>query len=110
MKQYVIDQLRGKDGEHLKNHLDRELEHSGVDGLYWLMVEDHLLSDVQQAHTACRPYYVAIELEADRLSCELLVRTRQRMRCDCIAYATEAQRNWIFRTIDEMLQQLDIRI
>jgi hypothetical protein len=30
------------------------------------------------------------------------------MRCDCIRYATEAQRNWLIALIDGIFNQLEI--
>jgi hypothetical protein len=52
----------------------------------------------------------AVELEETRLSIELLVRTRNRIRCNCIAYATPEQRNWLIRRVDDMLEQLGISV
>ena len=49
-----------------------------------------------------------VDLDENRLACELLVRTKSRMRCDCISYATEVQRNWIVALIDDIFNQLNI--
>lgn len=108
MKQYVVDELRPEDYERLKNHLDETLQPAGLDGLYWLEVQPELLTGIQEAHMDCRPLLFAIELEPDRLSCELLVRTKNRVRCQCMAYATETQRNWLIAYVDAMLEQLDV--
>jgi hypothetical protein len=43
------------------------------------------------------------------MACELLVRTRQRVRCSCIAYATRPQRNWIIQMLDEIFDELNIQ-
>jgi hypothetical protein len=110
MKQYVIDQLHGDEIEKIRKYLHSRLALSGVDGLFWLPVEDTVLSSLQQAHEPCKPHCVAIELEDGRLVCELLVRSRQQVRCDCMSYATVAQRNWLIDMVDAMLQELDIRI
>ncbi len=110
MKQYVIDELRPEDYDRLKCYLDDRYAVSGVDGLYWVMLSDELLDERQKAHTACHPHYFALELLPDRLSCELLVRTRERIRCECIQYATEAQRNWLIQFIDAVLEKLAIRV
>jgi hypothetical protein len=42
--------------------------------------------------------------------CEFLVRSPKRIRCDCIAYATEAQRNWLIDVVDAMLEAVGITI
>jgi len=109
MRQYVIDELRPKDYDALKTYLDQRYSPSGLEGVYWLPLEIRLLTDVQKAHETCRPFFFALEISEDRLACELLVRTRQRIRCDCIAYATETQRNWLVRLIDTLFAELGIR-
>ena len=108
MKQYVIDEIRPRDYEKVKHYLDRTLGGSGVDGLYWMPVEETLLSEVQRAHGGCAPFFMALDLGPDRLTGELLVRTRGRMRCDCIHYADERQRDWLIRTMDAIFEQLGI--
>ena len=108
MKQYVIDEIRPHEHQTLKTYLDEHFGDPTMDGVYWIPVEETLLSPVQSTHEGCRPFYFALELLPDRLAVELLVRTRQRMRCDCIAYATEAQRNWIVDTVDAIFERLEL--
>lgn len=108
MKQYVIDEIRYQDYEKIKNFLDDTLGESGVDGMYWLPVETEMLSKIQKAHESCAPFFMSLELEESRLSGELLVRTRNRVRCDCIHYATERQRDWLIRQVDAIFEKLEI--
>jgi hypothetical protein len=42
------------------------------------------------------------------LACELLVRTQNRVRCDCIGYATEEQFSWLIALIDDIFNRLQI--
>lgn len=108
MKQYVIDDIRYEDHARLKAALESRFDSSGVEGLFWVPLPLKLMTPVQAAHEDCHPLYFSIELQEDRLSCELLVRTRERMRCDCMGYATEAQRNWLIDLIDGLFVQLEI--
>jgi hypothetical protein len=108
MKQYVIDELRYQDYEKIESFLDQFFEKSSMAGIYWLPIGPGMLTEVQAEHRACQPYYVALDLEPERLSCELLVRSHNRMRCDCIGYADERQRNWIIDTLDGVLAKLKI--
>jgi hypothetical protein len=110
MKQYLIDELRREDYEALQNYFQDHFTPSGLDGLYWLALEADLLSATQRAHTRCQPHYFAVELQPDRLSCEMLVRTPARVRCDCIAYADERQRDWLLQVIDAVLEKLAISV
>ena len=108
MKQYVIDELRYQDYERIQAYFDEFFGESDLGGIYWLPLDPEMLTEVQAAHTSCQPFYFALELAQDRLSCELLVRTRNRIRCDCIAYANEPQRNWIIKVIDIVLEKLEV--
>jgi hypothetical protein len=108
MKQYVVDELRPEDYDRLKAYLDANFDAAGVDGLYWLPVMTHLLTDVQKDHGDCAPFVVALELEPRKLSCELLVRTTQRVRCSCIGYATPDQREWLIQSVDAVFEKLDL--
>jgi len=110
MKQYVVDQLRYPDYEKLKGCLDQRYGPAEMGSVYWVPLDPELLSPVQREHVACGPHAAAIELEETRLSLELLVRTRRRIRCACIAYATTEQRDWLFRQVDDILDRLGISV
>ncbi|MBW2440744.1 MAG: hypothetical protein JRH12_09735 [Deltaproteobacteria bacterium] len=108
MKQYVVDELRPQDYEALKKYLDKEFGPAEMDGIYWIPVAAELLADIQRQHAQCRPHYLALDLDQGRIACELLVRTKTRMRCDCIQYATERQRNWLIELIDNIFNRLGV--
>ncbi|MCU0559057.1 MAG: hypothetical protein MUD16_02550 [Desulfobacterales bacterium] len=110
MKQYVVDQLRFNDYEKLRGCLDQRFGPASIEGVYWVALEPGRLSATQAAHRGCQPFFAALELCGERLSVELLIRTRQRIRCDCIAYANEEQRNWLIRLVDDLMQQLGISV
>jgi hypothetical protein len=109
MKQYVIDALRPSDFNKIKEFLDGAHETSDLDHLYWFRLNDDILSPVQVEHKECHPFYFAVELEPERISFELLVRTKNRVRCDCMAYATEDQRNWLIQSVDDVFTRLNIK-
>jgi hypothetical protein len=108
MKQYVIDELRLQDHQKVKQYLDEQFGPAEIGGIYWVPLAEEALSEIQKQHGDCRPFYVAIELQEDKLALELLVRTKSRIRCDCIRYADADQRIWIMDLIDAMLERLDI--
>jgi hypothetical protein len=110
MKQYVVDELRPEDHAKLKAYLDQRFVVQGFEGLYWIPIGEELLDGVQKAHDDCRPFYFALELSPTRLACELLVRTRQQIRCQCIQYATAFQRNWLIEWVDAALAELNISV
>jgi len=108
MKQYVVDEIRAPDHEKIKVYLDREFGPPKMGGIYWIPIAGDMLSDVQHAHKQCQPFFFALDFAPDRLSCELLVRTKNRVRCECIGYATESQRNWIVSIVDAMFEKLGL--
>ncbi len=108
MKQYVIDELRPQDHQRLKAFLDQNFEAATLPGVYWLPLDERVCTDLQARHTACRPHFLTLTLEPDHLACELLVRTRSKLRCDCMGFATEAQRNWLIRYIDALFDHLGL--
>lgn len=110
MKQYVIDQLRLSDHQKLKTYLGRHFNGSGIEGIYWIPLDSDLFNRTQRQHTHCQPFYFALELEEQRLACELLVRTQRQVRCGCMGYADATQRTWLMDLVDDILNKLDIRI
>jgi hypothetical protein len=110
MKQYVLDGLRLEDHQKLKEYLDRYLTSSPIGGVYWLKLDQDILTPVQKKHADCQPHVCALMLEEPYLSCEFLVRVEKKIKCDCMDYATKEQRDWIIDQVDAILEKLDIRI
>ena len=108
MKQYIIDELRPGEYEKIETYLNENVEHSKMAGIYWIQLDENILTDIQAEHKECQPFYFAINIKSERVSCELLVRSRSIIRCNCISYATEAQRNWIIQFVDSILTKLEI--
>ncbi len=109
MKQYVIDELRPKDYELVKAYLEENFNPSDVKGIYWIQLDQNILTKVQAKHTDCQPFYFAVELDSNAIIFELLIRTKKRIRCDCMGYATEKQRNWLIRIADSIFNCLKIK-
>jgi hypothetical protein len=108
MRQIVIDELSPMESDNLDSYLKRTLQAGPLIGLFWLVMPPEQLSDIQQAHEGCSPYYCAVELENSRLKVELLVRSSSNLHCDCIAHATKDQRRFILHFIDRMLEEEQI--
>ena len=109
MKQYVVDELRPADHEKIRQYLESKYGKPVFEGLFWVPLEKALYSKVQSEHAQCQPFYFALNLEPSLLAGELLVRTQNRIRCDCIAYADDQQRNWLIGLVDDMFAELDIK-
>ena len=110
MKQYVVDQLNRDDIQKLRSYLEENYGKPEFESIFWLPIETFSLSGVQQKHVDCQPFFVAVDLHDEQLVCELLVRTKNKMRCECMGYATGRQRNGIIELIDGILDRLGISI
>lgn len=109
MKQYVIDELRPEDHHRVEQYLDENYGPAEMGGIYWIPLAAEVLTEIQQQHADCQPFYVAVDLQKDQLALELLVRTKHRIRCACIGYAAEEQRNWMIDLVDAIFKHLDIK-
>ena len=103
MRQYVIDELSALERDNLDSYLKRTLKPGPMLGIYWFVLPDDLLSQAQQGHDSCGPFYLAVELTDSRLCFEFLVRSTTNLHCSCIAHATPVQRQFILDFIDKML-------
>ena len=110
MKQYVIDQLRESDYVRIRDFLDENADGTSMEDLYWIDLPEELCSQVQRDHKACRPHYFAVSLTPGQVSFELLIRSREIIRCNCIAYASPDQRDYIIQYADRMLEQLELKL
>ena len=108
MKQYVIDQLREGDFLKLEDYLDENSEPADLPGIYWVPVPDSLLEELQQEHIDCQPFYFAVNLDRNSIGFELLIRTRSRLRCGCIQYASQKQREYILDYADGLFEKLGL--
>lgn len=109
MRTYCIDELREEETARLAERLKRAALAAGMPDLYWLPVPETLLNGVQQEHLGeCGPYAMALELFPDALRLELLVRARNRLRCDCVAYAGPELVVHMIDHVNGLLRELDI--
>lgn len=110
MKQYVIDQLREEDFHQIKTFLDRNADSASLDGIYWVDLPRPLYTEVQSEHSQCQPFYFAVHLTWNDVAFEFLIRSRQVIRCRCIAYASPEQRDHIIHFADHMLEELELKL
>ena len=108
MKQYVIDELRPGDHEKIKQYLDDHFGPVEMGTLYWIPMDPALHSEVQASHPDCHPLYFAVQLRATSIVAELLVRTKNRVRCDCISYADDDQFLWLVHYVNAIFERLEI--
>ncbi len=108
MKQYVIDELRPQDQEKIKVYLDEYFGPADMGDIYWIPLDPDLYDQKQSSHEECHPLYFAVQLSLASFVVELLVRTKNSIRCDCIQYATKDQLLWLISSVDAIFEKLDI--
>ena len=109
MRQYRIDELSREERANIESYLKRTLRRAPMDGVYWIEVPQDLLSAEQRDHGECGPFFIAVELEPEAVCFELLVRSQTNLHSSCIAYASEAQREFVLRFADQMLVEEQVR-
>ncbi|MFO8241392.1 MAG: hypothetical protein R6T90_10415 [Dissulfuribacterales bacterium] len=110
MRQYVVDELRPQEVKKIKAYLDTCCDISDIMGLYWLTIPGDILSPVQYEHQDCQPHCAAIELGDKWVKIEMLVRSRRKIRCECVNYATTQQRKFLLSFVDRLLEETKIRV
>ena len=109
MRQILIDELSKEERANIDSYLKRTVQAGAIDGMYWLKVPDDLYGPYQLGHDECGPFYFGIELEDEKVVFELLVRSQTNLHCSCICYATAAQRDFLLRFVDQLLESEKIR-
>ena len=104
-----FDELSSSDIEKINQYLLNCATQSAIEGLYWVEITDDLLDEQQCGHQECKPYRFAVELHEDAVHLEMLIRSANTMRCDCIKFATPLQQNFIMRFGNTLIEACDIR-
>ncbi len=105
MRQILIDDLSREEWAVVDNFLKRNARPGPMYGLYWLLLPENLLAGSQQEHPDCGPFCFGIELGEASVAFELLVRSQAKLHCDCIAYATPAQRAFLLAFVDRLVAE-----
>ncbi len=110
MRTYTIDQLEEAEIAAINQRLcDMDLQ-AGLEGIYWLPVPREMLTPIQREHQPqCGPYCLALEVCANAVHMELLVRGQGRIRCDCLSFAGQDLRNHMIGYLEGMLTELKVQ-
>ena len=109
MRNYCLDEFVPGELERLAERLDGMEFSAGMEALYWLPVPQELLTPLQKEHEReCGPHALALEILDEALRLELLVRARNRLRCDCVAYADQRLVHHMIRYLHDLLDELKI--
>jgi len=110
MRSYYIDEFVPGELDRLAERLESMELSASMENLYWLPVPQELLTPVQREHMhECGPYVLALEiLDEAALRLELLVRARNRLRCECVSYAGQRLVNHMILYVHGLLDAVKI--
>ncbi len=109
MKQYLLDEIPRDDIARVRDYLNQHANAAGIADIWWVDLQEDLLSPEQFDHRDCQPHRFAVEVGDDFVRFEFLIRSLQTMRCSCIAYATRQQRDFILAYADRLVAELGLR-
>lgn len=111
MRNYLLEDIYDEDLTKIVEAL-KELELAGpIEDIFYLPLPEELLHDVQKDHASeCGPYFMALEVMENCLKVELLVRAQNKIRCECVSYATPEQRNHMLDYIDQFIIDLGVHL
>jgi len=104
VKSYLIDELTPQEIKKIKNSLKKMGLHSPIKDIFWFEVPEDILTSIQKKHLpSCGPFIFSLEIGDSWLKLELLIRATGKIRCSCISYANEVQRNYIIDVLEEIV-------
>ncbi|MFW5498704.1 MULTISPECIES: hypothetical protein [unclassified Maridesulfovibrio] len=111
MRNYLLEDIYEEDLAKTVDAL-KEVGFSGpIDDIFYLPIPEELLQDVQKEHIGeCGPYFMALEVMENSMKIELLVRASNKIRCECVAYATPEQRNHMLDYMDKFIMDLGVHL
>ncbi len=111
MRAYTIDSLTPEQSTKITELLEAMELGSGIEGVFWLPIPEHLHSPLQKEHlSSCGPYVMAIDVEKSFVQLEFLVRARNALRCDCVCYASPELEQYMMRYVDGLFTQSNIAL
>ncbi len=108
MRQLLYDEISVSDMEKVRAHLAEHAMPGPINDIYFVEFPEDLLEGDQRTHEACAPFVFAIETGQNWFKTELLVRSRNTLRCSCVQYAGKEQTDFIFRFNERLIEQCGI--
>ena len=108
MRSFVLDEISDSDITKIREYLSENTLSSSLENVFWINIPEDILSDLQNKHIDCQPHVFAVELGNDWVKFEFLIRSSKGMSCTCQAFATEKQVNFIHKTVDSIIDDLNI--
>ena len=115
MRSILIDELQEAEVGLVRDYLNRHAQPSGLEGVYWIPLEETLWNETQKAarrddveRVETGSFRFAVELGADRVRFEMLVRS-EGLRNLGGGQADPLQSRFLLDWADEMVRRLFTR-
>ncbi len=111
MRSYLIEGLEETQRARLAQLLTNMQLQGSMPDLFWLPIPQAMYTEIQQEHEAkCGPYVMAFEIHESSVQLELLVRAKNALHCNCVAYASPTVQMHMMRYVEELLEELQITL
>ncbi len=111
MRSYLVEGFEDAQLEKLSQLLtDMQLQGS-MPGLFWLPIPTPMHTTLQDEHVKeCGPYVMGFEIKHQSVQLEFLVRARNALHCQCVAYASPELQMHMMHYVEDLFVQLNITI
>ena len=107
MRSFLIDELDESLIAQLGAILDERELASGIKNLYWLPLDEDMLTPLQKEHAAeCGPHCMALELLPNGVRLELLVRARGKVQCECVGYTSAEAEQVMIQRLSSLVDEI----
>ncbi len=111
MRSYLIEGLEEQHVEKLSEYLSSMHLQGSMPGLFWLPIPQVMQTELQHEHQQnCGPYVMGFDIERDSARLEFLVRAKNALHCNCVAYASPELQMHMMRYVEELLEKLEIKV
>lgn len=115
MRNYYIEDISDENIDLFEEKLGAMEMNGPIKDIYYLPIPEDMLSDEQEEHKSeCGPYFLALEVirnvAGNIVKMELLVRAHGKIRCSCVAYCTQEQRNRMIDYLDDLFEDFGIKV
>lgn len=95
--------------EKIEGYLKKNATGSEMEKVFWVELPKDILTEIQYSHRDCKPHVFAVELVGKSIKLELFTRSLRGLSCECQAYASQQQREFIFNYVENMINRLGIK-
>jgi hypothetical protein len=108
MRSILFDELNNNEINNINNYLTKNTKNSNIDGLFWLILPNNILTvEQQKINIKHGPYKIAIEIGKSWLKFELLIRTSNITNIGS-SIVNNIQLDYIYNFANNLAEQLNL--